>query len=255
MSAGTQRLPFMRVTAVPKGVGFWHSLWKVAGFPGAGATPPSGVGEVATSALAGALSPLVDAQSGHSNRFAGLKAAGTLIGSLLMYDRLVHTSGLSGTASGAQTVNSAAVTRPSTGHGDELWLECYTATGSSAANVTATYTNSDGATGRVTPSVAFWQTPVAGQMMQLPLQSGDRGVRSVQTLTISATTGTAGDFGVTLLRKMAFVPLLLSDVAAEDLPPRSAVRAYDLACIAFAVLAGDASGTGQTHGLVDLEEV
>lgn len=242
------------MTATPKGVGYWHSLWKVAGFPGAGATPATGAGAVPTSATAGALGPWTDPDSNHRTDYAGMKAAGTLLGSLLTYDRCVHTSGLSGTVATAQTVNSVAVTRPATGLGAELWLECYTATGSSAVNVTASYTNSDGTSGRTTTSVAFWQAPVAGQMMQLPLQSGDKGVRSVQTVTLSGSTGTAGDFGVTLVRKLAFLPLLLADVAAEDLPPQASIRIYDSPALAFAVLCADASGTGDIHGLLDARE-
>jgi hypothetical protein len=37
----------------------------------------------------------------------------------------------------------------------------------------------------------------------VPLANGDTGVRSVESVTVLATTGTAGDFGVTIARQIA----------------------------------------------------
>jgi hypothetical protein len=40
----------------------------------------------------------------------------------------------------------------------------------------------------------------------MPLQAGDRGVKSVESLTLSASTGTAGNFGLTLFRPIMTFP-------------------------------------------------
>ena len=49
-------------------------------------------------------------------------------------------------------------------------------------------------------------------MYQVPLQSGDKGVRSVQSVTLSSTTGTAGNFGITLMKRIATIPLTTANV-------------------------------------------
>jgi hypothetical protein len=43
-------------------------------------------------------------------------------------------------------------------------------------------------------------------MIILPLQEGDSGVRSVESVTVLATTGTAGNFGVTLFKPLLYLP-------------------------------------------------
>lgn len=135
-------------------------------------------------------------------------------GQWLLCDRLVHSGGLSGTVTTAQTTNlpSAAITRGS-GVGVWLGLTIYSTVGTTATSVSATYTNSGGTGSRVTPLVAFGATGFreAGRLILLPLQEGDVGVNSVQSVTVTATTGTAGNFGVTLLRPL--YAMLVPDVS------------------------------------------
>ena len=77
--------------------------------------------------------------------------------------------------------------------------------------VTASYTNQAGTSGRTTTSVNFWSgglgqatvPPTANQVQFLPLQSGDYGVRAVASVTLSASTLTAGNFGVFLFKPLA----------------------------------------------------
>ena len=73
-----------------------------------------------------------------------------------------------------------------------------------ATSVSVTYTNQDGVGGRVTPLVQIGGTGhrETNRMIQLPLQSGDTGVRSVESRTQTATTGTAGAYGVTLFKPL-----------------------------------------------------
>jgi hypothetical protein len=77
-----------------------------------------------------------------------------------------------------------------------IWLEIYTLIGTTATTVTCSYTNQAGTSGRTTPAMTFGGTG-------LPLQQGDTGVRSVQSVTVLATTGTAGAFGVVLAKLIA----------------------------------------------------
>lgn len=238
-----------------KAAGTWHSLWKAAGQPGAGANPPvktAGSGYVPTAATVGAI-PYVDPGASKGGYLARAAAALTTIGTLILYDRLWACSGLDGTLLTAQAVTTpGALTRPdATGADVELWLEWYTATGGTAANVVADYRDQDDVAS-TTPSVVVTATPVVGQMQQLPLAVGDSGVRQLTSVTLSASTGTAGDFGVTLLRRVAEIPVALVGVGnvldglALGLPSIS-----NAACLAMMVLCST-TNTGNLQGAVDL---
>lgn len=127
-------------------------------------------------------------------------------GSFIIADRLSHQGGLSGVTTGAQTTNlpTAALTRHTSGEGVMIGLTIYTQIGTTAVGVTVTYTNQSGTGSRVSPSTVIGGTAFreANRMIQIPLQEGDTGVRSVESVTISATTGTAGAFGVTLFKPL-----------------------------------------------------
>lgn len=239
------RCTFMKVAATAKAAGSLHSLWAVAGYPGAGGTPPTGSGEAPDNTEAGAMA-LSDA--GFLDAPA---AAGAVAGGLIIYDRLVHTSGLDGTVATAQTVNTTAITRPNAnGEGVEIWIEIYTPTGTTPRTITASYTNELGVSGRTTPAVSLPASPVAGQLFVLPLQAGDRGVRSVQTVTLSGSTGTAGDFGVTLVRRLGLMPLIVADIPVLGAVGDRA-QVYATSCLALAVLPSS-TDTGLIIGEIGL---
>src|SRR5579859_6600087 len=114
-----------------KAAGNFCSLWTAGGRPGAGATPATGAGAAPTNATAGAIA-YTNPGSG-TGYLARLFVTGSTVGSLILYDRLVHTSGLSGIVTTAQTVNSTAITRTYNSSADVgAWLERYTATGSTS---------------------------------------------------------------------------------------------------------------------------
>jgi hypothetical protein len=215
--------------------GQYTSLWTAGGRPGAGAVPATGVGQANTNSTAGAI-PYVNPGGSLTGYLARLEASSSAAESLIVYDRLVSASGLSGTVTTAQTVNSTALTRYTSGVNVGAWLEWYTATGSTACTATISYTNQAGTSGRSTTVAIAASTP-AGRMIPIPLASGDTGVQSVQSVTLSVSTGTAGNFGITLAARICTVPLILAnagvifDYAALGLP----VIANN-ACIAFKVL-------------------
>lgn len=191
------------------------SSWTLTGSPQAGGTPPTGAGEVPTKATTGALF-FTNPTGGNITALAGANFSGAVNQSFFLYDRLVHTSGLVGNSASAQTVNSVAVNRPdSTGEGAQIFLEVYTATGGSATTVTASYTNQAGTSGRTTISTTYPASMAARYSIQLPLQAGDTGVRSVESITLAATTGTAGNIGVTIARPVFAFPAGISQIAVN----------------------------------------
>ena len=145
---------------------------------------------------------------------AKVELTGVTSGAIHIYDRVWSCSGFSGIVTTAQAVtNFPTITRPDVnGTGLEIWIECYTATGATASNVTVQYTNQSGTAGRNTVSTAHITSMPANRMYPVPLQAGDTGVKSVQSVTLSASTGTAGSFGVTLLKRIATIPLATANI-------------------------------------------
>jgi hypothetical protein len=121
-----------------------------------------------------------------------------------VYDLFWACSGFNGTLTTAQTVTTpvALPTRAGTGVNTELWVYCTTALGATASNITVQYTNSSGVSGRSTVSTAMIASMPAFRMFMVPLQAGDTGVQSIQSITLSVSTGTAGSFGVLIAKKL-----------------------------------------------------
>jgi hypothetical protein len=180
-------------------------------------------------------------------------------GAYLIVDRLSHQGGLDATVTTEQTTNlpTAALTRFTSGLGVMMALEIYTQIGATVTTVSCRYTNEAGTGGRVTPLVSFGATGerLPNQMMLMPLQSGDQGVRSVQGVTVTATTGTAGAFGVTLFKPLAMfqAPQLLEQMAWDNVKDMGCFfePVPTDACLAIIQSAGDTT-SGHLDGGMEL---
>lgn len=205
----TQNIPVWK--AVPSGSGYLASSWTIA--PKAGVAPTTAV--ACSNTTVGALNRetpvglatfdyrLVDVISDRN------ASSGATLMSIIA-DRLSHQGGLSGTVTTAQTTNlpTAALTRYTSGEGVQIGIEIYTAVGTTATTLTASYTNQAGTAGQTTKAVVFGGTSfnAAGRLIVLPLQDGDTGVRSVESVTLAASTvSAAGNFGVTLFKPLSIL--------------------------------------------------
>ena len=239
-------LPVMKAGISSEGAHVWQSSWRVAGVPAAGAVPATGAGTVPDTDTAGAII-LPRLMSNASNSVIrhllrmGSFCITNRIGVLLL-DILWFNSGLDGTVTTAQTINSTALSRYTGGSGNMLALICWTATGTTVSNVIVDYTDQADAA-QVTPSVALWTegwgggalAPIANQIQILPLNGV--GIKSVQSLTLSASTLTAGDFGAMIFRIIAYLPVAkFADYAEIDFVLQMAGLMEDIskdACLCF----------------------
>jgi hypothetical protein len=180
-----------------------YSMWTFDGAPSAGVAP--GAVAIPDNTTAGGLKQA----NPSGGRQKWLHAFGNWLTnaqcSVMIYDRLLHISGLNGTLTSAQTVGGS-ITRytGSESWNNQVWVEIYSPIGATATTLSMNYTDQDGnsaSSGSVT--VIGGATRAAqGQAFQVNLASGDTGVRGVTDVTLSATTGTAGDFGITILRPL-----------------------------------------------------
>jgi len=208
-SGGKQRVDYfvdnrVGAAASPGGIASQYlSLWQNNRMPGGGGAAPGGTARNPTNTTQGALLQ-ADAGGGRTNYLGGFFACANSACMITWADRLADISGLSGTVTTAQNTTSLAVTRytGTESRGNQIFIEIYTAVGATATTLSVEYTNQDGTTGRTSQLVVFGGTNrrEVGRMIWVPLANGDTGVRSVESVTVTATTGTAGDFGVTIVR-------------------------------------------------------
>lgn len=192
------------------------SMWTAA--PNAGVAP--GAASVPTSATAGAI-PFTNTGA-RALRLPRVVSRTSGNNAFVFIDRLSHQSGLSGTALGEQVTNlpTAALTRYASGVGVHMAIEVYTQIGAAAQTVTCRYTNQAGVGGQVTPAVPIGGAggnQLVGRFFVMPLAAGDTGVRSVEGVTLSGSTGTVGDFGVTLFKPLFILPTIAFDVNGQVL--------------------------------------
>jgi hypothetical protein len=200
-----QKFRTFKLSATTEGAGTFFSLFKIAGGPIAGATPGS-TALVPTKDTVGALNfGMVNPTGGDKSYLSRVSICGTTAGSLYLYDRLVHVSGLSGTNTSADTaINSTAITRPDAlGEGVQAWAEFYSAIGATARTLNVRYTDQDGNTDQVGTYAHPANAESVGQIVPIVLDPADVSVRAVTAYHWSGTTGTAGDFGITLRRLIA----------------------------------------------------
>jgi hypothetical protein len=253
-----QRREFLKNSLTAEAAGTHQSLWKAAGWPAAGANPTNGAGlngSIPTKATLGAI-PFTNPSGGALQHLLHLALSGTVQGKLILYDRLWHNSGMSGTQTTVDTSLSTPpdLTRPdANGAGTEVWGEIYTAIGTGSNTLNFKYTNQAGTTNRTGfyVNTTGW-LDTAGQMFPMTLQNGDTGVRKCTAYHWSTSTGTAGNFGFVILRRIVEIPLPITDkVGIFEFMRLGLPRVYDDACLAL-MLQCTGTSTGFMTGRLDL---
>jgi hypothetical protein len=92
-----------------------------------------------------------------------------------------------------------------------IYVTTATTNAGAIANTTMSYTNSEGTAGRTATMAAFPATAVIGTFVPFQLAAGDRGIRSIQSVTLG-TSYVAGALSVMLYRTITCVPNPLANV-------------------------------------------
>ena len=185
------------------------SLWTYDGMPASGAVPTSAA--IPDRTTTGAI-PFTAPGGGRDKHLIGTAVVPSVAGVFLLYDRLFHIGGLSGTSTADQTVQgspaSPALTRNTGGAGNIAWYEVYTIIGTTNTTLTMTYTNQDG-TGSRTSTINIGATGFreVTRAQRIPLAAGDTGIREIENVKLTGTTGTLGNFGITIAQPLAWIPV------------------------------------------------
>jgi len=145
-----------------------------------------------------------------------------ITGGIFIIDRLWHNSGIDVTSTSVQTLSSpaahAARDRNGAANGADVWVGIQASTawvGAASPTISISYTNQDGTSGR-TASCVPHSSLAAGDIALFYLQSGDTGVRSIQSVQFSAAK-TSGAASLVLFRMIAAYPIpMVGYVSRED---------------------------------------
>lgn len=193
-----QNSHMFKIGAASEAANILHCLGLVTGFPGAWATGSPGVAgrtcDGTATADYGCLT-IKNAATGR-NFLKSFSAVSTTAHSHYLYDFMWVNTGLTVTTTTAQTVNS--VTLPArdlnlstngAGVGAGILVTTATTNAGAITNTTMSYTNSEGTASRTATIASFPATAVAGTFVPFQLQAGDRGIRSIQSVTLGTSYG------------------------------------------------------------------
>jgi hypothetical protein len=215
---------FWKTTFTGEAAGEYFSPFYTAGNPGAATAPSPGLAGAALTTYAGQL-PYPGAVTGKNVYLADWTVTqGGNVGGVLICDRLWHNSGFTMTTTTAETVNSVAwpardFASSTAGIDVMVGLEVSAATGNGGAitNCTMAYTDSDGNSGNTATITSFPASAVAGTFVPFNLAAGDKGIRSIQTLT-KGTSFVSGTMHLVAYRVLAQLGTPTANTAAQMIP-------------------------------------
>ena len=254
----SSRIILDKASIASQAAGTYVSLWRATGQPGQGAIPAAaancnntttgGIGFTQQVAPATSYGAYLEVATGNA-------AVTTEI-----HDRLVHMGGLNGTLTTAQTVgidfNNITADNMANRIGDSnysdirWWLEWYTATGSTAVTAIVAVTYNDGTTGTLSASLtatrpASFMLPLNGL---IPSAAAGKFIRAVTSVQLSATTGTAGSFGVTATRpRMTIGTPIANYKAISDWAQLGLPEIFNSSCL-FPIVLTSTTSSGTVRG-------
>lgn len=219
------------VTADAQVVGRWSSLWRYDGWPSAGAVPTTSITKP-DGTTTGAIRQRIPSAS-EAMYATGACAHMTQTGTLLVYDRLWSVGGLDATSTGTNTFSTDNPTRrnsitygargKNSAYGNTMFVEIYTQIGATARELTVSYLY-DGTNSTTSPAIVLGGTNARerGRVIPIPVNPDYPHPVQPKTATLNLTTGTAGNYGITLARPLIAIPCsvinvpVLIDLIATD---------------------------------------
>ena len=258
---------FMKTGTAADAVGYWYCTSKDAGFPGAWAVGTPGVNGRATDGTASAdygCFPIANPSVG-ANYLTEVNMAAAVNHTHLLFDVLWVNSGLAITTTGAQAITTPTLPArdlngTTNGEGCSIAILCTAAVGLAAvaSNATVTYTNSDGTGSRTATLSAIVgsqapATPVIGTLIWFNLQAGDRGVRSIQSISLN-TSWVSGSISLMITRDIATIGTTIPNVNAQKIIGTPGIRLYNGTCLLHCNLASATTATFYAGELVVMEK-
>ena len=190
---------------------------------------------------------------------ASTTAATGVPGTISIVDLQGYYPGISNNTTAAQALTGTPAMRYTNGDGLRMYQVQTGTAGAVAQNFNCSYTNQGGTAARVMPvTVSMTASAIAGHISHsgvaannygpfLPMASGDSGVRSVQTVTMSAAN--TGTFALCVAKPLAQITLGVASLYHEkdllnQIPSMPVIK--DGACVVALYTAGSATAVSTT---------
>jgi len=259
LAKNSSRVIFDKASLNSQTVGRFCSLFRATGQPAQGAIPTAAV--MCTNALLGAIQ--FTQQVAPASSYLGwmAPASSNHAQTLEIQDRLAHMGGLVLNVTTLQTTNLPldleALGLPADRIGDanygdvQAWLEVYADGGGTASNATINVTFDNNSTGNLN-TLYVGSTIRNGNMfsvkaLRTTAQQG-LNIKRINSVQLSASTGTAGNFGFTFTRTRTTVSMPLANLAVEkDWAQLGMSEVPNGACL-FAMVLPSTSNSGTLRG-------
>jgi len=231
-------IAFNKIGTQAEGTAYWYCFAKDTGYPGAWSPGTPGLAGRATDGMTTADAGCLPLWTPTGQLFLSeWIATATTSGAAMLGDIVWVNTGIVVTTTTAQTINSVAfpardLNGSANGEGYCIGL-LFTAAATNAAaitNTTVSYTNSDGTNGRTATLTAVAgdqipPTPVIGTLVWFGLQAGDRGVQSIQSITLGTSLVT-GSVSLIVARPMQWATTLTNNIPIPNRYPDPGTRLY-----------------------------
>ena len=231
-------IPINKVGTATEGTAYWYSFGKDAGFTGAWSPGTPGLNGRATDGTTAADNGSLTLWTPTGSLYITETAATTTtLCTIMLADVVWVNTGLVVTTTTAQAITSPTfpardLNGSTNGEGYVIGLLTTTANTNAAAitNATVSYTNSDGTPTRTATLLAVAgdqipPTPVIGNVVWFQLAAGDKGVRSIQSVTLG-TSLTAGAVSLIVARPLTMLSCSQVNVAIVSKYSDPGIRIY-----------------------------
>ena len=272
ISAGkTTRYDWNKITGdAAYAAGRWYEMLSLAGSPVATAFPGTALTWVTctestgdgTNAFGIPHGGNVSTDLKHLLNMAAWGTAATSVPSTLMLvDVQGYYPGINMNSNTSQTLLGTPSLRYTNGVGLRAFLAVRATTGATAHNLSMSYTNQAGTSGRTLPvTVACTASAIVPHITHsgtaannygpfLPLAQGDTGIRSVQSVQLSAASGTASTSALVIVKPLAQITIGVAALMTEkdllnQIPSMPQIK--DGACLGWLLGAGAATAASTT---------
>ena len=219
--AGDSRVIF-KVGTAPEAAGQYYCFAKDAGAPGAWLPGTPGINGRNTDGTTVADRGCISAGTPISgiNYIRDIVTTASQAGTFMLADVLWVNTGLVVTTTTAQAITQPTLplrdnlgTSNGFGIGAGILVTTATTNAAAIANITLSYTNSEGVSGRTATISSYPATAVIGTFVPFQLAQGDIGIRSIQSITLG-TTLTAGAISLIAFNFLATVPVTVANIGS-----------------------------------------
>ena len=251
--AGDSRVIF-KVGTAPEAAGQYYCFAKDSGAPGAWSPGIPGInGRNTDGTTAGDLGCIsAGTPASGVNYIRDIVTTASQAGTFILADVLWVNTGLVVTTTTAQAITQPTLpprdnlgTSNGFGIGAGILVTTATTNASAIANITLSYTNSEGVAGRTATISSFPATAVIGTFVPFQLAQGDIGIRSIQSITLG-TTLTAGAISLIAFNFLATVPITVASVGSTAFQRKLDLKLNNGHCLLPFWLASNTTATNLT---------